>query len=34
LVRFEINAWTSSIVEFVGAGGIEPDLFVAIRKFY
>src|ERR1700733_1337735 len=34
LLRFEINVRTSSIVGFVGAGGIGQDLFVAIRKFY
>ena len=34
LLRFEINVRASSIVGFVGAGGIGQDLFVAIRKFY
>ena len=34
LLRFEINVRSSSIVGFVGAGGIGQDLFVAIRKFY
>jgi len=34
LHRFEINVRASSIVGFVGAGGIGQDLFVAIRKFY
>jgi phosphonate transport system permease protein len=34
LLRFEINVRASSIVGFVGAGGIGADLFVAIRKFY
>ena len=33
LLRFEINVRASSIVGFVGAGGIGQDLFVAIRKF-
>jgi phosphonate transport system permease protein len=34
LLRFEVNVRSSSIVGFVGAGGIGQDLFVAIRKFY
>jgi phosphonate transport system permease protein len=34
LLRFEINVRASSIVGFVGAGGIGQELFVAIRKFY
>ena len=34
LLRFEINVRASSIIGFVGAGGIGQDLFVAIRKFY
>jgi len=34
LLRFEVNVRASSIVGFVGAGGIGQDLFVAIRKFY
>ena len=34
LWRFEINVRASSIVGFVGAGGIGQELFVAIRKFY
>ena len=34
LLRFKINVRASSIVGFVGAGGIGQDLFVAIRKFY
>jgi phosphonate transport system permease protein len=34
LLRFEINVRSSSIVGFVGAGGIGQDLFVAIRKFF
>ncbi|MBV9826287.1 MAG: phosphonate ABC transporter, permease protein PhnE [Alphaproteobacteria bacterium] len=34
LLRFEINVRASSIVGFVGAGGIGQDLFVAIREFY
>ena len=34
LLRFEINVRSSSIIGFVGAGGIGQDLFVAIRKFY
>ena len=34
LLRFEINVRASSIVGFVGAGGIGQDLFVAIRSFY
>jgi phosphonate transport system permease protein len=34
LLRFEINVRASSIIGFVGAGGIGGDLFVAIRKFY
>jgi phosphonate transport system permease protein len=34
LLRFEINVRASSIIGFVGAGGIGQELFVAIRKFY
>ena len=34
LLRFEINVRASSIIGFVGAGGIGQDLFVAIRSFY
>jgi phosphonate transport system permease protein len=34
LLRYEINVRASSIVGFVGAGGIGQELFVAIRKFY
>jgi phosphonate transport system permease protein len=34
LLRFEVNVRASSIVGFVGAGGIGQELFVAIRKFY
>jgi phosphonate transport system permease protein len=34
LLRFEINVRASSIIGFVGAGGIGQDLFVAIRRFY
>jgi phosphonate transport system permease protein len=34
LLRFEINMRASSIIGFVGAGGIGQELFVAIRRFY
>jgi len=34
LLRFEINVRESSVMGFVGAGGIGQELVVAIRKFY
>jgi phosphonate transport system permease protein len=34
LLRFEINVRSSTIIGFVGAGGIGQELVVAIRKFY
>ena len=34
LLRFEINVRESSVMGFVGAGGIGQELIVAIRKFY
>jgi phosphonate transport system permease protein len=34
LLRFEINFRGSSIMGFVGAGGIGQDLLTAVRKFY
>jgi len=34
LLRFEINVRGSTVIGFVGAGGIGQDLIVAIRKFY
>lgn len=34
LLRFEINVRSSTILGFVGAGGIGMDLIEAIRKFY
>jgi len=34
LLRFEINFRGSSIMGFVGAGGIGQELLVAVRKFY
>ena len=34
LLRFEINVRESSVMGFVGAGGISQELVVAIRKFY
>jgi phosphonate transport system permease protein len=34
LLRFEINFRGSSIMGFVGAGGIGQELLSAVRKFY
>lgn len=34
LLRFEINVRESSVMGFVGAGGIGQEFVVAIRKFY
>lgn len=34
LLRFEINVRSSTIIGFVGAGGIGQDLLEAVRKFY
>jgi phosphonate transport system permease protein len=34
LLRFEINVRESSVMGFVGAGGIGMELITAIRKFY
>jgi phosphonate transport system permease protein len=34
LLRFEINVRESSVMGFVGAGGIGQELIVAVRKFY
>jgi phosphonate transport system permease protein len=34
LLRFEINVRESSVIGFVGAGGIGQDFLEAIRKFY
>jgi len=34
LLRFEVNVRESSVMGFVGAGGIGQELVVAIRKFY
>lgn len=34
LLRFEINVRESSVMGFVGAGGVGQELVVAIRKFY
>ena len=34
LLRFEINVRSSTVLGFVGAGGIGMDLIEAIRKFY
>jgi phosphonate transport system permease protein len=34
LLRFEINVRESSVMGFVGAGGIGQELVVAVRKFY
>jgi phosphonate transport system permease protein len=34
LLRFEINVRESTVMGFVGAGGIGQDLIEAIRKFY
>jgi phosphonate transport system permease protein len=34
VLRFEINVRSSSVMGFVGAGGIGMELIVAIRKFY
>jgi len=34
LLRFEMNFRGSSIMGFVGAGGIGQELLVAVRKFY
>src|SRR5271154_3602002 len=34
LLRFEINVRESSVMGFVGAGGIGVELITAIRKFY
>ena len=34
LLRFEINVRESSVMGFVGAGGIGQELVVTIRKFY
>ena len=34
MLRIEINVRGSTVIGFVGAGGIGQDLIVAIRKFY
>ena len=34
LLRFEINVRESTVMGFVGAGGIGQELVVAVRKFY
>ena len=34
LLRFDINVRSSTVLGFVGAGGIGMDLIEAIRKFY
>ncbi len=34
LLRFEVNVRESSVMGFVGAGGIGEDLVSSIRQFY